>query len=407
MYLPSKRVLSSAITALRFEDQMETILHWASRHESRMVCVANVHMVMEAYWQPKFAQILHNADLVTPDGMPLVWMLKKMGVPQDRVAGMDILLRLCQLAPSYDVSVFFLGSETHILQNIEHRLIQDFPKLQVAGFRSLPFRPLNPAEDEAVIQEINDSGAGIVFVSLGCPKQERFMAQHRGKIKAVMIGVGAVFPIYAGLLTRAPIWVREAGLEWFYRLVQEPTRLWERYTQTIPPFVWLAVKQLLTESQQDELYSRLPLYRPVGQMLLEAGLLSKEQVYAILQAQAEDPKRRFGEIQAQQGWLKPETVDFFAEEIPRLAIEKQKKPIGYYLKSAALLNDDQIDIILREQQNNRLRFGEIAVQAGWIKPATINLLLEYMEPRYLPQEDYHYHLTAEPETPQKSPIHGG
>ncbi len=404
MYLPSKRILSSAITALRFEDQMKTILHWGSRRESRMVCVANVHMVMEAYWQPKFAQILHNADLVTPDGMPLVWMLKKMGVPQDRVAGMDILLRLCQLAPQEDVSVFFLGSETHILDNIKNRLIQEFPKLEVAGLRSLPFRPLTPAEDEAIIQEINNSGAGIVFVSLGCPKQERFIAQHRGKIKAVMIGVGAVFPIYAGLKTRAPLWVREAGLEWFYRLVQEPTRLWERYTQTIPPFMWLALKQLATESQQQELYSRLPLYRPVGQMLIEAGLLSTEQVHAILQAQAEDPKQRFGEIQAQQGWLKPQTVDFFAEEIPRLAIEKQKKPIGYYLKSAALLNDDQIDIILKEQQNKRLKFGEIAVQAGWIKPETVNILLEYLEPKYSSMGNLHYCLTEESDVSQKSPI---
>lgn len=217
MYLPSKRVLSSAITALRFEDQMNTILRWACRRESRMVCVANVHMVMEAYWQPKFAQILHNADLVTPDGMPLVWMLKKMGVPQDRVAGMDILIRLCQLAPEENVSVFFLGSDQQTLDRIKNRLTQDFPKLKVAGLSSLPFRPLMPTEDDAIIQQINDSGAGIVFVSLGCPKQERFMAQHRGKIQAVMLGVGAVFPLYAGLHSRAPLWIRESGLEWFYR----------------------------------------------------------------------------------------------------------------------------------------------------------------------------------------------
>lgn len=403
MYLPSKRVLNSAITALRLEDQMGTILKWASCHESRMVCVANVHMVMEAYWEPKFAQILHNADLVTPDGMPLVWMLKKMGVPQDRVAGMDILLRLCQLAPEENISVFFLGSDEPTLSRIGNRLTQDFPKLQVAGLRSLPFRPLTPEEDDAVIKEINDSGAGIVFVSLGCPKQERFMAQHRGKIKAVMLGVGAVFPLYAGQQTRAPLWVRESGLEWFYRLVQEPNRLWKRYSQTIPPFVLLATKQLLIESQQDQLSSRLPMYRPVGQTLIEAGLLSTEQVRMILQTQAEGTKQRFGEILAQQNWLKPETVDFFAEEIPRLAIKQQKKPIGYYLKSAALLNDDQIQIILKQQQDSRLRFGELAVQAGWIKPATINLLLEYIAPRRQDSyEDYDYDLVAEQDSQQSS-----
>jgi len=151
------------------------------------------------------------------------------------------------------------------------------------------------------------------------------MAQHRGKIKAVMLGVGAVFPLYAGQHTRAPLWVRESGLEWFYRLVQEPNRLWKRYSQTIPPFVWLATKQLLIESQQDQLSSRLPMYRPVGQTLIEAGLLSTEQVRMILHTQAEGKKQRFGDILAQQNWLKPETVDFFAEEIPRLAIQQQKK----------------------------------------------------------------------------------
>ncbi|MDY7021011.1 MAG: WecB/TagA/CpsF family glycosyltransferase [Cyanobacteriota bacterium] len=403
MYLPSKRVLSSGITALRFEEQMKTIVHWASRRESRTVCVANVHMVMEAYWQPKFAQILHNADLVTPDGMPLVWMLQKMGVPQDRVAGMDILIRLCQLAPLQNVSIFFLGSDDETLEAIGNRLNQEFSSLKVAGLRSLPFRPLTPDEDEKIIQEINDSGAGIVFVSLGCPKQERFMAQHHGKIHAVMIGVGAVFPLYAGQHTRAPLWVREAGLEWFYRLVQEPNRLWKRYRETIPPFVWLALKQLVKEAKQDQLISRLPTYRPVGQTLLEAGLLSPEQVRIILEMQAERKKQRFGELLAQQGWLHPQTIDFFAEEISRLAIAEEKKPIGYYLKSAALLNDEQVEIILDKQRRSSLRFGELAIQEGWIKPATINLLLEYIQLKPILNEELCQNLKPQPDS-QRSPI---
>lgn len=383
--LPSKKVIDSAITALRFEDQMRAILRWASRRESRAVCVANVHMVMEAYWDQEFNQVLREADIVAPDGMPLVWMLKRMGVPQDRVAGMDILLRLCQLAPYYDVSLFFLGSETTVLDAIKQKLNLDFPDLAIAGLQDLPFRELTPAEDEQIVQQINDSGAGVVFVSLGCPKQERFIAQHRDRIKAVMIGVGAVFQVYAGFKSWAPLWIRQAGLEWFYRLVQEPKRLWGRYARTIPPFMWLALQQIvrqdLSRDQQDDfIIPGLPVYQPIGEILQQAGLLSVDQVELILKVQAQHRHLRFGEIQAQQGWLKPETVDFFADQFPSFAVERHKKPIGHYLKSAALLNDDQIRTILGNQRRYGLRFGETAVAYNWIKPETLSLFLEYMEP---------------------------
>jgi N-acetylglucosaminyldiphosphoundecaprenol N-acetyl-beta-D-mannosaminyltransferase len=154
MSLPTRqvKVIRSYVTALQFSDQIQTMLWWASRRQSRAVYVANVHMLMEAYWNPTFARILENADLVTPDGMPLVWMIRQMGIPQDRVAGMDILLGLCQIAPKYDVSVFFLGSKPEILDNIKKRLVREFPLLKVAGLKSLPFRPLTPEEDDEVIR---------------------------------------------------------------------------------------------------------------------------------------------------------------------------------------------------------------------------------------------------------------
>ncbi|MGF1495118.1 MAG: WecB/TagA/CpsF family glycosyltransferase [Microcoleaceae cyanobacterium] len=384
--LPRKKVVDASITALRFEDQMRAILRWARRGESRTVCVANVHMVMEAYWDHQFNQLLSDADMVTPDGMPLVWMLKQMGIPQNRVAGMDILLRVCELAPSYDVGIFFLGSEQSILQRIEHRLKQDFPNLKVSGLEPLPFRPLTPEEDEQVIQRINQSGAGIVFVSLGCPKQEQFIAQHRGRINAVMIAVGAVFPVYAGAKKWAPLWVRQAGLEWFYRLVQEPKRLWRRYSRTIPPFLWLAMQQVVTQyptwkkNPDNFVVTHLPVYQPVGEILQRAGLLSDEQVRHILNIQARQRHLRFGEIQAQQGWLRPETVDFFADDFPRFALERHKQPLGYYLRSAALLDEGQVQAILEKQRENGLRFGEIAVSQGWVKQETISLFLDYMNP---------------------------
>ncbi|MBW4575426.1 MAG: WecB/TagA/CpsF family glycosyltransferase [Aphanothece sp. CMT-3BRIN-NPC111] len=244
--LPTKKVIGFSITALPFKDQIQTILRWAISRESRTVSVANVHMLMEAYGNPEFADVLENADIVTPDGMPLVWMMRQMGASnQDRVAGMDILLALAQLAQPHNVSVFFVGSQTEILEQMRRRLEREFPNLQIAGMEPLPFRPLTQAEDQALIEKINESGAGLVLVSLGCPKQEHWIAQHKGKIQAVMIGLGGAFPVYAGIHKWAPIWVRKSGLEWLYRLVQEPRRLWSRYSKTIPPFIWLALKQLL------------------------------------------------------------------------------------------------------------------------------------------------------------------
>lgn len=396
--LPNQKIINSSITALRFDQQIQTMMGWAMSRESKNVCVANVHMLMEAYWNSDFAGVLDNADLVTPDGMPLVWMMKLMGArQQDRVAGMDILLALCQQCQQRNVKVFFLGSQPEILDRMQARLDREFPNLPLAGMEPLPFRPLTPGEDDALVERINRSGAGLVLLSLGCPKQEKWMADHRGKLQAVTIGLGGVFPIYAGLIKHAPAWVRNNGLEWGYRLVQEPQRLWGRYSKTIPPFLWLASQQLLRERMLGELarssdrkrflrdyarrYETLPSLltgQPIGQVLQQAGLLSAAQIEQALQYQAEHDRLRFGEILASQGWVKPETVDFFVEQLPDLATTSQHQPLGYYLKSAALLDDDQIHAILTHQSKTGLRFGETAVRNGWLKQETVDLFLYYL-----------------------------
>lgn len=244
--LPRIKVLSVPVTALKFEAQIALMLEWAKTQKSRAVCVANVHMVVEAHQRPAFANILENADMVTPDGMPLVWMMRLLGKPnQNRVAGLDIMLALCSQATKEGISIFLLGSKPSILEQIKTKFKEEFPNLKIAGAKPLPFRQLTEAEDDAIAQTINSSGAGIVFVSLGCPKQETWMAKQQGKVQAVMIGLGGAFPVYAGLKKRAPRFIRNAGLEWLYRLVQEPRRLWWRYSSTIPIFLWLALKQLL------------------------------------------------------------------------------------------------------------------------------------------------------------------
>jgi N-acetylglucosaminyldiphosphoundecaprenol N-acetyl-beta-D-mannosaminyltransferase len=243
--LPIQSVVGFPITALPFDSQIRTMVKWAKQRTSKIVCVANVHMLMEAYSSSDFASTLLNADLLAPDGMPLVWLMNLLGKRQDRVAGMDILSALCREISSRDISVFFVGSEPKILEQMKVRLDREFPNLQIAGMEPLPFRPLTPAEDQEIVNKINRSGAGIVFVSLGCPKQEIWMNQHQGKIHAVMVGLGGVFPVYAGIHKRAPSWVRKFGFEWLYRLIQEPRRLWKRYFTTIPPFLFLATKQMI------------------------------------------------------------------------------------------------------------------------------------------------------------------
>jgi len=244
---PIQPVIGFPVTALSLDNHVSLIIEWAKQRLSRIACVANVHMLIEANSNSALASILRSADLVTPDGMPLVWTMRLTGVPaQERVAGMDLLLALCEQASREQVSIFFLGSEVGILKLMETRLKYEFPGLQIAGMESLPFRPLTQEEDDAIIQRINSSGAGITLVSLGCPKQELWIGEHKHKIRSVLIGVGGVFPVYAGIHKRAPGVIRAMGLEWLYRLIQEPRRLWGRYSKTIPPFLWLASKQLAT-----------------------------------------------------------------------------------------------------------------------------------------------------------------
>jgi N-acetylglucosaminyldiphosphoundecaprenol N-acetyl-beta-D-mannosaminyltransferase len=246
--METKTVIDFSITSLSCDEQINTMVKWGKNNLSKVVCIANVHMLIEAHRDPHFGAALQSADLVTPDGMPLVWMLRFLGaVHQDRVAGIDVLAGVCKLAEENGVGVYFIGSQDTILAKMKAKLVREFPNLKIAGMAPLPFRPLTYEEDHILIQSLNKSGAGLVFVSLGCPKQEAWMSQHKGKVSAVMIGLGGAFPVYAGIHKRAPKFLRQAGMEWLYRLVQEPHRLWKRYAITIPIFLWLVAKQIFDE----------------------------------------------------------------------------------------------------------------------------------------------------------------
>jgi N-acetylglucosaminyldiphosphoundecaprenol N-acetyl-beta-D-mannosaminyltransferase len=245
--LCTRDVIEIPVNITTFDQQTEQITSWAERRQHKMVCVANVHMLVEGWRDPEFANILKNADLLVPEGMPLVWMLNLMGLDYiKRVGGMELFLACCQKASAAQISIFLLGTEPEILTKICQHLAQDFPDLKVAGMYAPPFAPISKDLDLELVQTINDSGAGIVFVALGCPKQEKWMALYRDRLQAVLIGVGAVFPIYAGIMKQAPEFMRNAGLAWLFRLGQEPKRLWFRYLSTNPIFIYLSLKQIIS-----------------------------------------------------------------------------------------------------------------------------------------------------------------
>ena len=239
-------VLGAPIDVVTATVAVERIADWASRHESRVVCICNAHSVVTATRDTEVMRAIAGADMATPDGAPVAWMMRNLGATlQQRVSGPDLMLDYCARAAISGESIFLYGGSTETLKNLQRRLRERWPKLSIAGALSPPFRSLTQAEDADAILVINASGAGTVWVSLGCPKQELWMAEHRGVVNAVMVGVGAAFDFHAGTIARAPRWMREHALEWLYRLLREPGRLGGRYLTTNTMFLIGAFRQLL------------------------------------------------------------------------------------------------------------------------------------------------------------------
>jgi len=239
------RVLGVPIDVVDWDTALGRICGWGSRRESRYVCICNVHSVVIAGQDAEFGCVVAQADMATPDGAPVAWMLRRLGfADQQRINGPDLMWRCCTMAEKLGLPVYFYGSTTDTLNLLQAKIKANFPNLVISGSYSPPFRPMNADEDVSEALQINASGAAVVFVGLGCPKQEMWMARQRGKVNAVMIGVGAAFDYHAGTLKRAPLWMQNSGLEWLYRLASEPGRLWKRYLVTNTVFVISAVKEL-------------------------------------------------------------------------------------------------------------------------------------------------------------------
>lgn len=227
---------------------VDSIFKISNNGSSGYICAANVHMCMEAFDNTKYGEIINNASMTVPDGRPLVWAQMLLGHNNARqVRGSDLMLNVCEEAEKRGVPLGLYGGSPTALTGFQHFLEYNYPNLQIACAISPPYRKLSKEEDEKYVEIINSSGAKILLVGLGCPKQEYWMAEHKGKVNCIMIGIGAVFVFFGETKKQAPKIMQQTGTEWIFRLATERGRLWKRYLKHNPRFVFYFTKQLTSK----------------------------------------------------------------------------------------------------------------------------------------------------------------
>ncbi len=241
-----KRILTMNVDVTSKERVLESVHQWVATDKGYYICVSNVHMCMETWDNKDFASVVNAADLVIPDGRPIYWAQKLLGANNaQQVRGMDVTFALCHFAEQNQVSVGFYGGAESTLADLQRELLETYPQLKIDLLVSPPFRELSKDEKQQAIEDINASGVKILFVGLGCPKQEFWMAEHKPQLHCVALGVGAAFDFIAGNKKHAPQWLQRIGFEWLFRLISEPKRLWHRYFSTNPRFIGYFLLQLL------------------------------------------------------------------------------------------------------------------------------------------------------------------
>ncbi len=235
------------VDVVDLESATDFLVVAAAQKRGAYVCVSNVHMCMEVFDSPEFARVVNSADLVIPDGRPIVWAQRLLGQKAAmQVRGQDIMVALCDKSRKAGLKIgLYGGSSSELVDSVASIIARQFPGVQVDFTYSPPFRALTLEEDEKVVQAVEDSDVDFLFVGIGCPKQERWMAEHVDRLSCVMVGVGAAFDFIAGEKKHAPRWMQSIGMEWFFRLLSEPRRLWKRYFSTNPRFCWYFAQQYL------------------------------------------------------------------------------------------------------------------------------------------------------------------
>lgn len=239
----TNRILGVNIAVTNMQDTVELIVSQIEELRGKFICLSNVHTTVMAEADEEYRKVQNSAFLALPDGSPLALVQRLRGYKEaEQVPGPDLMPALWKETENMDISHYFYGSTQETIDALHTQLQEKYPLLKIAGMESPPFRPLSEEEDREVIQRINNSGASIVWVGLGAPKQEKWMYEHQDRINALMLGVGAGFDFHAGMVKRAPLWMRKHYLEWLYRLVQDPGRLWKRYVGTNSKFLMLSIK---------------------------------------------------------------------------------------------------------------------------------------------------------------------
>lgn len=243
---PRLNILGVKISAIRLEQAVEIIMGWLAARTPNYVCVTPAHAIMDCQRDPALKAMFNASGLTTPDGMSVVWLLRWNGYPQvNRVYGPDLMKAVCAASLQAGYRHYFYGGKPGVAEKLAANLTSAYPGLAVAGCYSPPFHELSAAEDCQIISQINASGADIVWVGISSPRQEHWMHDHLGKLNApVMLGVGAAFDFLSGEKSQAPRWMQRSGLEWLFRLFNEPRRLWPRYSQ-YPRFVLLVLAQII------------------------------------------------------------------------------------------------------------------------------------------------------------------
>ncbi|MEM7012698.1 MAG: WecB/TagA/CpsF family glycosyltransferase [Verrucomicrobiota bacterium] len=240
-------VLGVGISRLNLPTAVSAIDSFLKTGDRGYICVTNVHVVVEAQDDPELKQILNDSVLTTPDGMPLVWAGRRLHKEDvGRVYGPDLMREVFRATEGTGVRHFFYGGAERVAEDLRREMLRRFPDSEVVGVYSPPFRELNAAEEDKLVLQLQETKPDIVWVGLGAPKQERFMAEYIDRLPCkLMIGVGAAFDFYTGRVRQAPLWMQRSGLEWTFRLAQEPRRLFSRYAKTNPRFLYLLGKQAL------------------------------------------------------------------------------------------------------------------------------------------------------------------
>jgi len=246
------RILNVPVSTINMEIAVKIIMQWVSERESNYICVRDVHGIMRAQEDPNLMNIHDQAGLVTPDGMPLVWIMRARGYKNcNRVCGADLVDSLCRASQHTGIRHYFYGGKAGVADRMAAELSRRFPGLQIAGTGMPPFRPMTKEEDRTTTENIASTGPDIIWIGLSTPKQEYWMRDHVGRIPgATLIGIGAAFDFYAGDVKRAPKWMHYSGLEWLHRLGSEPRRLWRRYLVLAPKFVALVVQNGLRNQKK-------------------------------------------------------------------------------------------------------------------------------------------------------------